>query len=87
MYSELRWPKDTVGRLRFRYEGEGKNNKYENKLLQRLIHFTLKATKYGEYFSNDSMKGIFAPEKLTAPLLPFIKYDDSFCYLLLQKFE
>jgi len=44
VYGELWWLKGTIGRLRFRYEGEGKNKEYETKLLQRLIHFTLKAT-------------------------------------------
>ena len=57
MYGVLRRLQNTVGRLRFRYEGEGKNNEYETKLLQRLIHFTLKATKNVDYSLNDSMKG------------------------------
>lgn len=59
MYRELWWLKSTVGRLRSRREGERKNNEYETKLLQRLIHFTLKATKNGEYSLNDGMKGRF----------------------------
>lgn len=42
--SELWWQKGTIGLLRFQYEGEEKNNKYETKLLHSLIHFTLKAT-------------------------------------------
>lgn len=59
MYRELWRLKSTVGRLRFRREGEGKNDEYETKLLQCLIHFTLKATKNRDHFSNDSMKGQF----------------------------
>ena len=42
--SELWGQKCTIGLLRFRREGEGKNNEYETELLQCLLHFTLKAT-------------------------------------------
>ena len=59
VYGELWRLKSTVGRLRFRREGEGNYYEYETKLLQCLIHFTLKATKNGDHFSNDSMKGRF----------------------------
>jgi hypothetical protein len=34
-----------------------KDNEYETRLLQCLLHFTLKVTSKGEYFSNDCMKG------------------------------
>ena len=57
--SELWWQKCTIGLLRFRRKGKWKNKEYETKLLHSLIHFILKATKNGEYFSNDGMKGIF----------------------------
>lgn len=59
VYRDLWRLKGTIGWLRFRGEGEGKNNEYANELLQGLMHFTLKATKNGDCFSNDSMKGIF----------------------------
>jgi hypothetical protein len=59
VYRELWGLKSTVCRLRFRREGGEKNNEYETKLLQHLIHFTLKATKNGDHFSNDGMKGRF----------------------------
>jgi len=55
--SELWWQKSTIGLLRLQYKGEGKNNEYETKLLHSLFHFTLKATKNGDYFSSDGMKG------------------------------
>ena len=45
VYGELWRLKSTIGRLRFRYQGEGKNKEYETKLLQGLMHFILKATK------------------------------------------
>ena len=48
--SELWRQKCTIGLLRFRYEGEEKNNEYGTKLLHSLIHFTLKATTNGDYF-------------------------------------
>ena len=62
VYGDLRWLKSTISRLRIRYEGEKKNNEYETKLLQSLIHFTLKATTkwrvffrrwYERYVSSD----------------------------------
>ena len=57
VYSELWWLKDTVGRLRFRYESEGKNNEYETKLLQVSCTLHLKLLQNGGYFLKDGMKG------------------------------
>jgi hypothetical protein len=56
MYRELRRQKNASGLLRFRKEGEGKNNEYEPKLLQGLGTLP-KVNLIREYSSIDGMKG------------------------------
>jgi len=58
VYGELGWLKDIIGRLRFHFQRERKNNEYEAEPLQGLCTLHLKLLQNESILQTDGMNGM-----------------------------